>query len=342
MPLQDAIDRYPPLVQRLKETRRRRRMAHAYLFSGDQLSTLEQLALHWVQACACPSPADDGDACGTCARCRQIEQSGYLHMHRLKPKSKARQILIDEIRELEHHLHLKSAGEPKIGFIVEADRMNPQAQNAFLKTLEEPTPDSFLVLVTVNPGELLPTIRSRCQHVALRENRQEYSFTGQENFLRGVARMAQGEGAIVAVDVAQCIILTLQHSREEVLAVAKERQKETAVRYAEMEPELRKRLEEEFQAAVTAEYLARRTMIISALHTWFAQEFMRATGIGNDMVPNPEFYDAVPSEFRDRPVAARAAHRSLELTEELIASLRFNVDEQLAIQDYCLKVCEKS
>src|ERR1700683_4647701 len=89
--------------------------------------------------------------------------------HGIEPESKSRKILVEQIRELEASLRLHATrAKVKFGVVYEADRLMPQAANAFLKTLEEPPDHSLLVLVTSLPEALLETIRSRCIEVALR------------------------------------------------------------------------------------------------------------------------------------------------------------------------------
>lgn len=84
----------------------------------------------------------------------------------IEPEGKARQIKVNEIRELIRFIGLTSyAGGWKAGVVLFADRLNDSAQNALLKTLEEPPPKSLLVLVTDSPAALLPTTRSRTQYI---------------------------------------------------------------------------------------------------------------------------------------------------------------------------------
>lgn len=101
------------------------------------------------------------------ARLRQL-----VDIHWIEPESKSRQIKVEEqIRPLIEFFGLTSyAGGWKAAVILFADRMNPSAQNALLKTLEEPPPHSLLILVTDVPAALLPTIRSRSQYVDVLED----------------------------------------------------------------------------------------------------------------------------------------------------------------------------
>ena len=97
---------------------------------------------------------------------------GHVDIRWIEPESKSRQIKVDEqIRPLIEFIGLTAyEGGWKAGVILFADRLNPSAQNALLKTLEEPPPNSLLILVTDAPAALLPTIRSRAQFVDVIED----------------------------------------------------------------------------------------------------------------------------------------------------------------------------
>ncbi|MFA7256974.1 MAG: hypothetical protein WC047_05310 [Kiritimatiellales bacterium] len=98
----------------------------------------------------------------------QVQTRAHPDIMWLEPQSKSRQITIDEIRDLIRQLSQTSfAGGWKAGVILCADRMTDQAANALLKTLEEPSARTLLILVTNEPQALLPTISSRCQRVSL-------------------------------------------------------------------------------------------------------------------------------------------------------------------------------
>ena len=101
-----------------------------------------------------------------------IKLRQHVDIQWIEPESKSRQIKVDEqIRPLIEFIGMTSyAGGWKAAVILFADRMNLNAQNALLKTLEEPPPHSLLVLVTDSPATLLPTIRSRSQYVDVTED----------------------------------------------------------------------------------------------------------------------------------------------------------------------------
>ena len=131
------------------------RLAHAYLISGGPGSGKRDLAArlaHLVNGI----PVDEVFAAGM----------GKIFV--AEPESKSRRIVIEQIRNLEHSLQMRAAeGRRKVAIVCEADRLQPQAANAFLKTLEEPPNDSLLLLLSTLPEALPDTIISRCIPIPL-------------------------------------------------------------------------------------------------------------------------------------------------------------------------------
>lgn len=107
----------------------------------------------------------------------QVATRAHPDIAWLEPQSKSRQIVIDQVRDdlIRPFSQTSFSGGWKVGVILCADRMNAQAANALLKTLEEPPPKSLLLLITDEPQSLLPTISSRCQRVALTAEDVEFS-----------------------------------------------------------------------------------------------------------------------------------------------------------------------
>ncbi len=106
----------------------------------------------------------------------QVKTRAHPDIVWIEPQSKSRQIVIEEIRDLIRQLSQTSfAGGWKVAVILCADRMTDQAANALLKTLEEPSAKSLLLLITDEPQSLLPTISSRCQRIGLTDEDDEVS-----------------------------------------------------------------------------------------------------------------------------------------------------------------------
>ena len=104
-------------------------------------------------------------ACGQCKQCHLSEVS-HPDLKLIEPEEGARQIKVDQVRQVVEFIAQTShAGGYKITLLAPAEAMNANAANALLKSLEEPTPNSLLILISDAPGTLMPTIRSRCQQV---------------------------------------------------------------------------------------------------------------------------------------------------------------------------------
>lgn len=336
MPLQTFSDRHPDLISHLLQVRRSGRTAHAYLFSGDHLESLEGLVGAWLQACLCEAPTPAGDGCGGCRVCRQLRERAYPYCQEIRPRSKSRQVTIEAIRDLERFLNLKSAGKTKVGLIVEADCMNEPAQNAFLKTLEEPASDTLLVLATTTPARLLPTIRSRCQSVAVRENRVRYDFPGWESVVGALAGARRNRGATAGATAAGRLLAVLEGLEAQAGDLARE---QFAKRQAQLgehaEASLVKRIEEERLALERSLYLGMRSQCLSVIQAWFSQQFLRAMQVPKALVPHPEFLGHVAAP----PPPEAEAREDLDMAEELLRRLQFNVEEKLAICDFCQQLC---
>lgn len=150
------------------------RLPHGLIFAGmagvGKRTTAEALAAIWL--CENPKPAL---ACGTCQSCRLMTADTHPDFHLVyrqlirleKEQNKARDLSVDVIRDyLIGPANLKpNMGRGKVFVVEEAELMNASAQNAMLKTLEEPLGRTLIILLTDQPGVLLPTIRSRSQIV---------------------------------------------------------------------------------------------------------------------------------------------------------------------------------
>lgn len=216
------------ILRRIGETGR---VPHGLLFQGPEGCGKASVATAFAARLMCEG--DDGP-CGECESCRLIDTGGHpdlLVVHRLpkKPSASARSgdpedlrqfILVDQIRELTRVAGMAPRRGARRVFIIDpADQMNNEAQNALLKTLEEPPGNAVLILVAARPHLLLPTVRSRCFVVgfaALRVGKLaaaliERGFDDAEATTR--AALAEGRpGRALDLDLKQ-----LQEKRERLL-----------------------------------------------------------------------------------------------------------------------------
>ena len=185
------------------------RIPHALLFAGDEGIGKRLTALNFAKAVNCLGPEVDDlfsaagaesndtpdsgmtDACDQCASCSKIEKGNHPDMFMIVPEGDGGQITVSAIRSLEESLSYKPfEGNWKIAIIDNAEKLNPSAANAFLQTLEEPPPQSILILVSSRPEMLLPTIRSRCRRINFsplpvdtmsRMLEEKFEMSGHEN-----------------------------------------------------------------------------------------------------------------------------------------------------------------
>jgi DNA polymerase-3 subunit delta' len=202
-------------------------LAHAYLFSGQEGIGKKKTALALAAAVNCPNAKPEG-GCGVCPSCRRIVALTHADVHIVMPESENEQLLatwstkevekasdeikIDQIRQAQERLSLTpSEGAKKILIVDGAETLNVSAQNAFLKTLEEPPGDALIILITAMPQSLLPTIRSRCQEITFhplprntlaRALAQRREFSEEDAWF--IAALAQGSmGRGLEMDVEQ-------------------------------------------------------------------------------------------------------------------------------------------
>ncbi|MBF0255771.1 MAG: DNA polymerase III subunit delta' [Gammaproteobacteria bacterium] len=169
--------------QQLQRAREQGRMPHALLLSGAAKTGKRQFAEALGQSLLCVSPRPEHLACGECPSCRLILGGTHADLAFLEPEEPGKQLKIDAIREFTGSEALSSQrGGFKIRIIDPADAMNRAAANALLKTLEEPSPNSLLLLISAQPGLLPATIRSRCQQInfPLPETEQALAWLGEQ------------------------------------------------------------------------------------------------------------------------------------------------------------------
>lgn len=136
------------------------RLSHAYLFEGPEGIGKRLMALALVRAVFC----HEGTGCGNCPACRKVDHHNHPDLHLVEPDGAS--IKIEQIRALQKELSYRPLEAPrKICLIDGAEKLNPAAGNALLKTLEEPAKETLLILLTSIPDKVMATIRSRCQRL---------------------------------------------------------------------------------------------------------------------------------------------------------------------------------
>ncbi|WP_126454920.1 DNA polymerase III subunit delta' [Sulfuriflexus mobilis] len=152
--------------QSLQQRRRAGRMPHALLLSGPAGIGKYAFAQALARSLLCQSPTEAGSACGHCKACELLAAGSHPDWMSIVPEEEGKAIKVDQVRSLAEFtaLHAHYSGY-KVIILQPAEHMNHAAANSLLKTLEEPSADTLLLLVSAQPQRLLATIRSRCQQL---------------------------------------------------------------------------------------------------------------------------------------------------------------------------------
>jgi DNA polymerase-3 subunit delta' len=141
------------------------RVAHAYLFAGPAGVGKGLVAREFAKALNCER--GETHPCDACVTCRKIDHGTHPDVLWFRPAGAMRIIRVEQVAEFLQAASFRPyEGRWKVFILVDADRLNVQSQNKVLKTLEEPAPDTAIILTSAAPEALLPTIRSRCQRIA--------------------------------------------------------------------------------------------------------------------------------------------------------------------------------
>lgn len=330
-----------PSVSLLRRSLERGRLGHAYLFSGDSTELLEAVAAELSATVNCTQPPEVSAtgspiaACGRCSSCRRIRSGAHPDVHWLRAESKMQVMRVDQVRELIQAVQLKpSEARYKVGILVGADRLNPQAGNAFLKTLEEPPSKSLLILLSTEPDRLLETILSRCLRLSFPT--QSGLAPAQLEWLTGFVPQFQGSSSSILARYRWLDGLLKQLTSLRAAAEAEVKARSPAQIHRDADASLQEQWEEEAKAATEAEYRRRRSQTLRALQWWLRDVWITTLG-------QPELLLAIPQlASQTRIVASRLnatrALANLDLLERTQALLHTNVQEALALEVALLRL----
>lgn len=323
-------------VRLLQRSLERGRLGHAYLFSGIDLAELERVARALAKTLVCDQPPERAgaglptDSCDGCLACRKVEEETHPDVIWVRPESKLRVVTIDQMRDLMQTIHLKPTQAAfKVGIIVSAERLNVQAANAFLKTLEEPPSDSIIILLTTEPQRILETIVSRCLRLNFASGTAHQQSPEFLAWIEQFAATAAGEQRSL-LNRYQLLSIVLNRLNETKSKVSETLSKRSPLeRYEDLEPKTRERFETELDAAIEAEYRRQRTDLLAGLEWWLRDVWLHTLGLGGG------------SSFRGlkgltENVAKRLrtaeALKNIETIEQTQGLLATNVQEALALE----------
>ena len=309
----------------LEGAQKRSRLAHAYLITGAPGSGKRALAAelaHRVNG----APADE------------IFAGSAPDVHLASPESKSRRIVIEQIRGLEHALQMRASdGRRKVAVISEADRMVPQASNAFLKTLEEPPNNSLLLLLSAIPEVLPETILSRCIEIPL-ASPADLTLSSEQaelvELLNGLTTAPAGtvhEAYRVAQGVQQLLGQMRQTVQEDHAAAFK---REEAHYKNTTDGTWLENREDHYKALTESVYLQQRAQLIETLFLWWGDILRASTGVAARELAAAR----AATETMARRLTTPEILRRLRRLEELRAHLNRNIQEALALEVAFLQI----
>jgi DNA polymerase-3 subunit delta' len=303
----------------LRRTHEQNRLAHAYLISGPPGSGKQRLAAE-LASLVNGTPSSDVFS----ARARDIFVA--------QPESKSRRIVIEQIRDLEHALQMRASnGRRKVAIVSDADRLQPQAANAFLKTLEEPPKDSLLLLLSALPEALPETILSRCVAIPLAPEGQPKNKAEEKNLVKLLQQTAceQSWNIQYAYRLAQEFQRLLRAVREQIKSETDQALKQEETRYKDSTDGAWLEEREEYYKALTESfYLQRRAGLIETLFAWWSDVLRSSNRVERRNLPNA---GKETGELAGRFTTAEILRR-IQRLEELRDHLSRNIQEALAIE----------
>lgn len=300
------------------------RLAHAYLITGPVGSGKRALANRLCELLL-------GE---------KVAALQHSDIHVIEPESKSRRILIEQMRELERNLHMRSLlGGAKIGVIVDADRLQPNAANAFLKTLEEPPGQSSLLLLSSLPDQLLETILSRCLEIPLRLVEAREPTPLQAKLLAALQAHARQEtpGLVEAFRLVREFQTLLSEAREVIQEDADTALK-TEEKHYKQTSDAGKWLEDRedyFKALIESRYVGARHSLLETMEQWWAdalrQQAAQASGQAASTLDHPTFAaDTATLGTRHSTTALLRKSDAFETLREHLGHP--GVQEQLALE----------
>lgn len=323
-------------IKLLQNSIARGRLGHAYLFDGHDLAQLEAVACTLAKTLNCENPPTRGksglalDSCDQCLSCRKITNLTHPDVLWVRAESKSRIITIDQMRDVMHTIQLKPTQATwKTAIIVAADRLNIQAANAFLKTLEEPPGQAIIMLLSTQPENILETILSRCLRLRFAGEAARLRDPAFLAWLTQFSQLASGDQGTI---LNRYRLLSLMLSRlGELKATVQDAlaKRSPLEKYQDVDPKQRERWEDELEAAIEAEYRRERADLLVGVQWWLRDVWLTSLKQGGALT-FPDASDAT-QRIAARVKSAKALD-NLGLMDRTLRLLSGNVQESLALE----------
>ncbi len=298
----------------LRRAYEQNRLAHAYLITGAPGSGKEVLAAE-LTSLVNGTPTKDVFS----AKAREVFIA--------RPESKSRRIITAQIRALEHALQMRAAnGRRKVAIIPDADRLQTEAANAFLKTLEEPPKDSLLLLLSALPEALPETVLSRCIAIPLASDGEARSKKEEEKLVKLLQQASRHTTWSIqfAYRLAQEFQQLLRAVREEVKLETDSALKQEQTRYKDATDGAWLEEREDYYKALTESlYLQRRAALVEILFAWWTDVLRANNAVAQrDLPAATQETAALARRFGNAEILKR-----IRLLEELRDHLGRNIHE---------------
>lgn len=322
----------------LERVVRENRVAHSYLFAGADGIGKKLVAVEFAKILNCAGAQGtnslrEDTPCG-CSSCKKIEKGIHPDVFLVQYKG-ARDIKVDQVREeVEERLFFRPfEGKFKVAILDEAERMNQNAQNAFLKTLEEPPPDSVIILISSQPQTLLPTIRSRCQafkfdplseRVIIEEVGKRKNLSLDEAVIS--ARLSGGSlGKALDLD-------------KDSLA----ERKEMITKLSGINPRYASEVlgfVESLPLSSDSEDVEKLTLIFSFISLWLRDIVLAKIGFGEDSLSNRDLASVI-LQVAEKWDMKSILNKIKSLEKSWYAIFRGNANKQIALENLVLRIAE--
>ena len=153
----------PVVMKQIQTIYEKNRMAHAYIFDGEKGTGKKDVMMFFIKLLLCENVSENVP-CETCRNCLRVDSGNHPNIRQIEPDGQF--IKIDQIRDLMAEMTMTAVESGRKVYVLHyADKLNTASANMLLKFLEEPDGDVTAILLTEQIQSILPTIRSRCQHI---------------------------------------------------------------------------------------------------------------------------------------------------------------------------------